>query len=922
MKLFSREEFASRRRGAQDKYATALNDAVTEGLASRDFDRAVALAAKMFREAYESDTDAKLNADAFNGFVSDVRAALDKSTPQSDVTATSLMLALAALNASAIAAADADDMDLELEWVDMDDQAVRETHREAAGQTRAAGVPFSVGGAEMDYPGDPKVAIDLWINCRCVLRPHDPAPRMAAALEAEPLMAALIDDRITLPLTAAASNDAEPHTSMVVVALPKADSPIHAVGDEQKHVTLAYMGDFGGDPQAVHSVVENVLAPAAPFTAAVSGSGQLGPDKAKVLFVEHPTIAGMRAALESDETTAAAMAGADVHPHFVPHMTVDYADMPDEALALSEIDFDRVAVWHGEEQTEYPLGLALPEAPPLAEVAAAVDDEVVTPPVPDVNGDPEPPQPPDAPGLDDAGGQPVHGVIAPEGVPSGDGRGFREGSLTNRPLPLPGTWQDRTAEAHDDASVVFMIEKIQVIDGLQHWSGHLRTTPDADQFLGLLVDFGGRYGLSVDADMAAGEYDDAEEMMWFDTARTCGAAAVNVPAFHEAYIALGPHPILDAVDDIALLSEVHDDAPALVAGGAFLARAVQQFKDLAPGKTEDGPGWVTHPVDTDRLRDYWVRGEGAAKIGWGTPGDFNRCRVNLAEYVKPEFLNGYCANRHYDALGVWPGREAANAKVMAETPKDEAPSVSLVASAGAWSAPSEWFDDPQLDKPTGVVITPEGRTFGHIATWGECHIGLPGVCTAPPASLTDYAYFKTGMVPTRDGSFAEVGQLTIGAGHASDRLGYRGAAAHYDNTCSVWADVNVGEDAHGIWFAGSVRPNITEDMVYAARASGRLSGDWRDIHGNLELTAALTVNVPGFPIPKVGIATEGGRQTALVAAGVVPVEVEPESSDTQRHSIDGVTMTPREFAAEVVKILEEREAVKELTAALTSEGGR
>jgi len=62
--------------------------------------------------------------------------------------------------------------------------------------------------------------------------------------------------------------------------------------------------------------------------------------------------------------------------------------------------------------------------------------------------------------------------------------------------------------------------------------------------------------------------------------------------------------------------------------------------------------------DTDRLKWYWAHGEGAAKIAWGQPGDFNRCRTNLGKYVPPgRELDGLCANLHHDALGVWPGQE-------------------------------------------------------------------------------------------------------------------------------------------------------------------------------------------------------------------------------------------------------------------------
>jgi hypothetical protein len=61
---------------------------------------------------------------------------------------------------------------------------------------------------------------------------------------------------------------------------------------------------------------------------------------------------------------------------------------------------------------------------------------------------------------------------------------------------------------------------------------------------------------------------------------------------------------------------------------------------------------------------------------------------------------------------------------------------------------------------------------------------------------------------------------------------------------------------------------VSESQVAALRA-GALSGDWREIRGHLELVAALVVNVPGFPIPRVGLAASAGIQSALVAAGMV-----------------------------------------------------
>jgi hypothetical protein len=72
---------------------------------------------------------------------------------------------------------------------------------------------------------------------------------------------------------------------------------------------------------------------------------------------------------------------------------------------------------------------------------------------------------------------------------------------------------------------------------------------------------------------------------------------------------------------------------------------------------------------TDRLMEYWAHGEGAAKIQWGVPGDFDRCVVQLSKYVGPGTVKGLCANLHHKATGGWPGHapgvEEAEAKAKA-----------------------------------------------------------------------------------------------------------------------------------------------------------------------------------------------------------------------------------------------------------------
>lgn len=191
----------------------------------------------------------------------------------------------------------------------------------------------------------------------------------------------------------------------------------------------------------------------------------------------------------------------------------------------------------------------------------------------------------------------------------------------------------------------------------------------------------------------------------------------------------------------------------------------------------------------------------------------------------------------------------------------------LIASAIPVMPPDDWFDNPGLQAPTAIRVTPEGRVFGHVASWNTSHIGMPnGV--RPPRSRSGYAYFKTGEILTAGGQLLPVGQLTLAGGHAGLQATASEAIKHYDDTNSAIADVTVGEDQHGIWVAGALRPQATPDQVRALRASAP-SGDWRMIEGRLEMVAVCQVNVPGFPIPRALAA--GGQRYALVAAGSLPL---------------------------------------------------
>ena len=169
------------------------------------------------------------------------------------------------------------------------------------------------------------------------------------------------------------------------------------------------------------------------------------------------------------------------------------------------------------------------------------------------------------------------------------------------------------------------------------------------------------------------------------------------------------------------------------------------------------------------------------------------------------------------------------------------------AAAAPVAPPDEWFGaiDPAIP-PYDVVLEDDGRIHGYpAATWDACHISFPDECVNPPRSMSDYAYFKVGSVRTASGARVRTGPLTLRGGHADRTLSASRAMAFYDDTNSAFADVNIGENEHGMWIAGALRPECSPEQVRAAMGSG-FSGDWRGFGEDLELIALSAVNTPGF----------------------------------------------------------------------------
>lgn len=204
-------------------------------------------------------------------------------------------------------------------------------------------------------------------------------------------------------------------------------------------------------------------------------------------------------------------------------------------------------------------------------------------------------------------------------------------------------------------------------------------------------------------------------------------------------------------------------------------------------------------------------------------------------------------------------------------------------AAAPLNPPKAWFIDPKLPGPTKITVTADGRVFGHLAEFGKCHLTFANTCVTVPRSRRGYADFHAGTTKTAEGTVLDTGVLTVDTGHADtawnlvDRV-----KAHYDNTGTAAAVVRAGEDAHGVWVAGSLVPGANEELAQKLRRSP-LSGDWRRIEGALELVAALGVNRPGFAI------TASGEEQALVYSNGEPVEFNVDEDFVFRTEDDEVT---------------------------------
>lgn len=168
-------------------------------------------------------------------------------------------------------------------------------------------------------------------------------------------------------------------------------------------------------------------------------------------------------------------------------------------------------------------------------------------------------------------------------------------------------------------------------------------------------------------------------------------------------------------------------------------------------------------------------------------------------------------------------------------PTDEV--AELLASATCAVAQYADFFRPEAPEPTKIVVTADGKVYGHVCRWDSCHASMAGNIR-PPRPADGYRSFNKPGVLTERGIVPTGPIFTYGGHKRGEDLD-----AAYGGIENAWCDVRIIEGVHGPWVSGVVRPGVPDEAVYAARAS-RISGHW--VKG--ELKAIVSVNAEGFDV--------------------------------------------------------------------------
>ncbi|MEU6928953.1 phage minor head protein [Streptomyces sp. NPDC046374] len=420
-----------------------------------------------------------------------------------------------AWNTATLAAAQAaqgPDSPIVKQWVTRRDTHVRDSHDQVDGQIRLLDQPFTVGGIDMQTPGDPAAPAGQVVNCRCRLAVEPQLAATAFGSKSSPCPRALETEetRMDGPLTAAAGG----HTGAMIALVPSADDAerlaLAATGAEpadELHLTLFYLGE-GADWDEEHRAdLISRLRSRVPdigehLAARAFGANQWNADGESPCWVwsvgddpdrplDAPNLETARyAAVYALEEMHRQPNLPTQHSPWQPHVCAAYTRSPSLLTAMNQrlgpVRFDRLRVAFAGEYTDIPLS-------PEQEATTMDETDYVTV----------------GPLAGRAWSTPGDTGLAFEDEETGDGRVFRPGSLYwSGAGPWPLQYADEMLMGHQGAELAGAIQAIDRAGGRITGSGVIYPGRPAGADALMLLEEDAPLGVSVDLDDVSVEFVD------------------------------------------------------------------------------------------------------------------------------------------------------------------------------------------------------------------------------------------------------------------------------------------------------------------------------------------------------------------------------------------------------------------------------
>ncbi|QKW06939.1 hypothetical protein HUT18_11575 [Streptomyces sp. NA04227] len=264
------------------------------------------------------------------------------------------------------------------QWITRNNVRVRDSHDQVDGQLRLLDETFTVGGVQMQAPGDPTAPASLVVNCRCRL---GIAPeQQTAALESQGASPAGVsiprENRVMPDVTAAAGAQTGAMIALVPTEEDAERLALAAPGAEparELHLTLVYLGEAADwDEEHRSDLVDrlrSISADLEAFAGRAFGANQWNADGDDPCWVwsvgddREVDGPGLDAARQAASYALEGMHRQPElpaqHSPWQPHVCAAYSRSPALLSAMNErlgpVRFDRLRVAFAGEHTDIPL---------------------------------------------------------------------------------------------------------------------------------------------------------------------------------------------------------------------------------------------------------------------------------------------------------------------------------------------------------------------------------------------------------------------------------------------------------------------------------------------------------------------------------------------------------------------------------------